>query len=74
MKATSRDVAVAVREIRTERARVASPKATLIDALIKDEINKLTSIVAEEIAAKPIAASEGDMVDTKGWAADFGDE
>jgi serine/threonine-protein kinase len=74
MKATSRDVAVAVREIRTERARVASPKATLIDALIKDEINKLTSIVAEEIAAKPIAASEGDMVDTKGWAADLGDE
>ena len=52
----------------------ASSKATLIDALIKDEINQLTSIVAEEIRAKPLEASDGEMVDTKGWASDLGDE
>ncbi len=74
MKATSRDVAVMVREIRADRARRASPKASLIDALVKDEINKLTSLIAEEIAAKPLDHSEGEMVDPEAWAADLGDE
>jgi serine/threonine-protein kinase len=74
MKATAKDVSMAVREIRLARAIRASPKATLIDALVKDEINKLTSLVAEEIAAKPLEASDGEMVDTKDWASDLADD
>jgi serine/threonine-protein kinase len=74
LKATSKDVALAVAEIRAAKALKASPKASLIDALIKDEINQLTSIVAEEIGAKPLEQSEGEMIDTKGWAADLGDD
>ena len=71
MKATSRDVAMAVREIRAARTLRASSKATLIDALVKDEINKLTSLVAEELSKAPLEASEGELVDTKDWAADL---
>jgi len=74
LKSTSKDVALAVREIRAAKALRASPRASLIDALIKDEINKLTSIVAEEIKAKPLEASDGEMVDTKDWAADLLDD
>ncbi len=74
MKATAKDVSMAVAEIRAASALRASPKASLIDALIKDEINQLTSIVAEEIRAKPLEASDGEMVDTKGWASDLGDD
>lgn len=74
LKATSKDVALAVREIRADRALRASPKATLIDALVKDEINKLTSLVAEEIATGPAEPFEGDVVNTKEWATDLIDD
>jgi eukaryotic-like serine/threonine-protein kinase len=74
MKATAKDVAMCVKEIRADRALRASPKASLIDALIKDEINQLTSIVAEEIKAKPLEQSDEAMVDTKGWASDLDDD
>jgi serine/threonine-protein kinase len=74
MKATQKDVAMCVAEIRAAKAVRSSTKASLIDALIKDEINQLTSLVAEEMRAKPLEASEGEMIDTKGWASDLGDE
>jgi serine/threonine protein kinase len=74
LKATSKDVALAVREIRADKALRASPKASLIDALVKDEINKLTSLIAEEITAKPLEHSDGEIVDTKGWASDLMDD
>ncbi|MBA2542307.1 MAG: serine/threonine protein kinase [Deltaproteobacteria bacterium] len=76
MKATAKDVAMAVAEIKAHRAVRASPRATLIDALIKDEINQLTSIVAEEIRAPLRGADDddGEIVDTKGWASDLGDD
>ncbi len=75
LKATSRDVALAVREIRAVKAVTSSSKASLIDALIQDEINQLTSLVAEELGSKPLEPSpEGDLVDTKGWAADLFDD
>jgi serine/threonine-protein kinase len=75
LKATARDVALAVRAVQATRARRASPGAALADALIKDEINKLTQVVAEELAASPaplpsFAGNEG-LVDTKDWAADL---
>jgi hypothetical protein len=64
----------AVAEIKAAKALRASPKASLIDALIKDEINQLTSLVAEEIRAKPLEASDGEIVDTEGWASDLADD
>jgi serine/threonine-protein kinase len=78
LKATSKDVAMAVREIRADKALRDSPKASLIDALVKDEIHKLTSIVAEEIRRAPLDSeaegSAGELVDTKGWAADLSED
>jgi len=74
MKATAKDVSLAVAEIKVAKAIRASPKASLIDALIKDEINQLTSLVAEEIKAPSSASNDGETVDTKGWASDLGDD
>jgi serine/threonine-protein kinase len=75
LKATARDVALAVRAVQATRARRASPGAALADALIKDEINKLTQVVAEELAASPAPlpsfAGNAGLVDTKDWAADL---
>ena len=74
LKATARDVALAVREVQAARARRTSPRAALADALIKDEISKLTQTVAEELAANPELPppSAGDgFIDTKDWAADL---
>jgi len=64
-----------VRAVQAERARRASPGAALTDALIKDELEKLTQVVAEEIAASPatlpgLANNEG-MVNTKDWMTDL---
>jgi serine/threonine-protein kinase len=75
LKATARDVSLAVRAVQTARARRASPGAALAEALIKDEIQKLTHSVAAEIAASPThpappVTTEG-LVDTKDWAADL---
>jgi hypothetical protein len=68
-------VSHAVRAVQAARARRASPGAALADALIKDEIEKLTQTVAEEIATSkvglpPLASSEP-LVDTEDWAADL---
>jgi eukaryotic-like serine/threonine-protein kinase len=71
LKATSKDVAMAVHEVKSAKALQSSPRASLIDALVKDEINKLTSIVAHEIA-KPLEPNDGELVDPKGWATDLG--
>ena len=79
LKATARDVSLAVRAVQAARARRASPGAALADALIKDEIQKLTQDVAEELAASPRLATttlsgiEG-FVDTKDWADLLGDD
>ena len=49
MKVSSRDIATLVRDAQVEmmRKRSAEPKESLIDALIKDEMNKMTSLVGE---------------------------
>jgi serine/threonine protein kinase len=73
LKATSKDVALAVREIRAAKALRSSPRASLIDALIKDEINQLTSLVAEEIKAKPLEHSDGEVIDIVNWASELDD-
>jgi len=77
MKVTSRNVAAAVKETKLARERAASPAQTLIQALVTDEINKMTSIIADEIAAGPIlepAPAGGELVDTKDWAKDLLDD
>ncbi|MBX3160457.1 MAG: serine/threonine protein kinase [Deltaproteobacteria bacterium] len=76
IKATSKDVALTVRDIRSVRAKRSSPRAALTHALVQDEINKLTTLVAEELASarqpEPVT-SPGSMVDTTDWAADLED-
>lgn len=76
LKATARDVSLAVRAVQAARARRASPGAALADALVKDEIQKLTQVVAEELATSqqgplpPPSPNDG-FVNTKGWVDDL---
>ncbi len=73
MKATSRDIAVAVRDTKADKARRSSSKDSLIDALVKDELNRLVSMVEDEVAAAgPVAGPVGELMDMKGWASDLG--
>jgi len=75
LKVTARDVATLVKETRETKLRKASPKQSLIDALVADEINTLTSMIADELtAASPAASAEGPSVDTAAWAAHLLDE
>ncbi|MEZ4400399.1 MAG: serine/threonine-protein kinase [Kofleriaceae bacterium] len=82
MKVTARDIAQLVRDAQMElmRKRSSEPKASLIDALINDEVNRLTSLVGEEDA--PSAAAGGktegsqsldpsQFVDTSSWTSDL---
>jgi serine/threonine-protein kinase len=74
MKVTARDIAGLVRDTQVEmmRKRSAEPKDSLIDALILDEMQKMTSLVDGSGAPSP-AANEGATVldpetfDTRGW-------
>jgi serine/threonine-protein kinase len=82
MKVTARDIANLVKDTQVEmmRKRSAEPKDSLIDALILDEMQKMTSLVpGGEEAKAPGSSSEGSMsldpsafVDTAAWAGDFG--
>ena len=81
MKVTARDIATLVRDAQVEmmRKRSAEPKESLIDALINDEMNKMTSLVeGEEGGAEgsnPEGATSLDpslFVDTAGWAGEMG--
>ncbi len=79
MKVTSRDIATLVRETKAEVARdkKAVPQTSLIDALIHDELARLTSVLAEPADAPPTGAtalSPTDLVDVGGWANDLDDD
>jgi len=73
LKVTSRNVAAAVRETKLARKRANDPQLALIQALVMDEVNKMTSLVAEELAARPapLAEAGGEMVDTEDWVSDL---
>jgi serine/threonine-protein kinase len=83
MKVTARDIANLVKDTQVEmmRKRSAEPKDSLIDSLILDEMQKMTSLVpgGDSDAKAPGAGSaEGSMsldpsafVDTAAWAGDF---
>ena len=76
-KVTSRNLAAAVRATREAKARASSPKQTLIEALVMDEINKMTSLVADELAQRPVVETTGTstpLVDTSDWANDLLDD
>ena len=86
MKVTSKDIAGLVRDTQVEqmRKRSAEPKGSLIDTLILDEMNKMTSLAhnGEDAAngtAKKPGPDEGSasldpsaFVDTAGWAGELG--
>jgi hypothetical protein len=80
MKVTARDIAALVRDTQVEmmRKRSAEPKDSLIDALILDEMQKMTSLV-DGGGAPEAATSEGSMsldpsafVDTSNWVGEMG--
>jgi serine/threonine protein kinase len=80
MKVTARDIAALVRDTQVEmmRKRSAEPKDSLIDALILDEMQKMTSLVDGEGAPQG-HTNEGSMsldpsafVDTSNWAGEMG--
>lgn len=80
MKVTARDIAQLVRDTQMElmRKRSAEPKASLIDALINDEVNRLTSLVGdgEDGVAPSGAGTAGPLdpshfVDTSSWTSDL---
>ncbi len=85
MKVTARDIAQLVRDAQLElmRKRSSEPKGSLIDALINDEVQRLSSLVGTESDAQASgsggAAGEGStsldpshFVDTAAWANDLG--
>jgi eukaryotic-like serine/threonine-protein kinase len=80
MKVTARDIAALVRDTQVEmmRKRSAEPKDSLIDALILDEMQKMTSLV-DAGGAPEAQTTEGSMsldpsafVDTQSWAGEMG--
>ena len=82
MKVTSRDVATISSDAQVENMRKCSaePKDSLIDALIVDEMQKMTSLVeGEEGSTGAASTTEGSMsldpstfVNTAGWAGEMG--
>ncbi|MBE7454483.1 MAG: serine/threonine protein kinase [Kofleriaceae bacterium] len=85
MKVTARDIAQLVRDAQLEqmRKRSSEPKESLIDALINDEVQRLSSLVGAEAPdpAAPAGAAPGEgslsldpshFVDTSAWASDLG--
>ena len=80
MKVTSRDIQVLVRDAQVEimRKRSAGPKESLIDALILDEMQKMTSLVEEDgsepgdsqnkLAEGSVSLDPKEFVDTAAWA------
>ena len=88
MKVTSRDIAALVRDTQVEqmRKRSAEPKGSLIDTLIMDEMQKMTSLARGDDPANGAAKKPGgtdsdegsaslnpsSFVDTAGWAGELG--
>jgi serine/threonine protein kinase len=81
MKVTARDIANLVKDTQVEmmRKRSAEPKESLIDALILDEMQKMTSLIGGGgAAAGPGGPNEGSMsldpsafVDPSNWAGEL---
>jgi len=75
LRVSSRDIADMIRSHRAEKARNASSRDSLIDALIRDERARLTAEIAAELARAPQAPLPplaGDSTDTKDWITELG--
>jgi len=78
MKVTARDIAALVRDTQADRQKKRRPKESLIDALIKEEMLKITSLMDDDspaLAADPGGSQSLDpkaFVDTSAWTSDFG--
>jgi eukaryotic-like serine/threonine-protein kinase len=80
MKVTARDLATLVRDTQAElhRKRSLEPKQeSLIDTLIMDEMDKLTSLLDEELKNSPPAHEAAPLdpesfIDTSNWASEMG--
>ena len=75
LKATARDVASAVRAIKVQRELAADSKASLIQALIQDELARMCAIIEDELVAKPMTLSASkEIIDTTDWAKNLLDD
>lgn len=75
MKVTARDIANLVRETKQDikRRDEPPPSASLIDALLTDELAQLTSLVDAVPNATPAETTGStELIDTAAWAADLG--
>ncbi len=75
LKVTAREIAQLVRDTRADIKRKAepSPGASLIDALLTDELAQLTSLVDAVPNAMPLETTGStELIDTAAWAADLG--
>jgi serine/threonine-protein kinase len=81
MKVTARDIGGLVKDAQVEmmRKRSSEPKDSLIDALILDEMQKMTSLLGSEGQAAAGGNAEGSMsldpstfVDTSSWVGELG--
>src|SRR5690606_29956072 len=82
MKVTARDIAALVRETQAEvnRKRQADPQTSLIDALIQEEMGRITSLRASDNSPALSDGFDGGQsldpkafIDTSSWATDFDD-
>jgi serine/threonine-protein kinase len=79
MKVTARDISAVVRDTQVEmmRKRSAEPKDSLIDALILDEMQKMTSLVdgdspADNGVEGSTSLDPSAFIDTSNWAGEMG--
>ncbi len=78
MKVTARDIAYLVRDTQHEKQHSRRPQESLIDALISEEMNKLTSLLDNESPALTMSSGGAQsldpkaFVDTSGWTSELG--
>jgi eukaryotic-like serine/threonine-protein kinase len=68
LKATSRDVMMAVRATKAEKGGANRSKDSLIQALVKDELARMCSIIEDELVAKPLELTASkDLENPSDW-------
>ena len=79
MKVTARDISALVKDTQVEmmRKRSAEPKESLINGLIMDEMQKMTSLVdgaepgSQQVGEGSMSLDPSSFVDTSNWAGDL---
>jgi len=75
LKATSRDLAAAVRKSKADRERAGNPRASLIQALVDDELARICSSIEDELLAKPAElTADAQSVDITEWSKNLLDD